>query len=371
MKDKNLELVKKLRHELHQYAEPSNHEVWTKQHIIDFLKMHTKLEIVDKGLWFYAIYRAGEGKKNIAYRADFDAVLIPETIDIPYASMNPGVSHKCGHDGHSATLAGFALEIDQDGADKNIFFLFQHAEETGDGAAHCAVFIKENNIEEIFAYHNMSGMELNSINVIDGTSNFASRGMTIHMEGTPSHASQPELGKNPAFAIAKIIDAIPEWTSLENNKGLVLCTVIQVDIGERAFGISASKGDLLLTIRAQYEEELDKLQNNIEWFAKSQANNYKLEVSFSYNDIFPATYNHKESSDKIRLVSKERGFKVVEMEVGFRASEDFGHYLKQTKGSICYIGNGEDYPAIHTNRYDFPDEIIETAVELFKGLAKL
>ena len=86
-------------------------------------------------------------KKNIEYRADFDAVLIPETIDIPYASMNPRVSHKCGHDGHSATLAGFALEIDQD------------------GAAQCAVFIKENNIEGIFAYHNMSGMELNSINV--------------------------------------------------------------------------------------------------------------------------------------------------------------------------------------------------------------
>ena len=26
------------------------------------------------------------------------------------------------------------MEIDQDGSDNNIFFLFQHAEETGDGA---------------------------------------------------------------------------------------------------------------------------------------------------------------------------------------------------------------------------------------------
>jgi metal-dependent amidase/aminoacylase/carboxypeptidase family protein len=60
---------------------------------------------------------------------------------------------------------------------------------------------------------------------------------------------------------------------------------------------------------------------------------------------------------------------VVEMKKGFRGSEDFGHYLKKTKGAICYIGNGLDYPAVHTHEYDFPDEIIETAVELFKELA--
>ena len=371
LKPSNLTLVKKLRHELHQHPEASNHEVLTKQYLIEFLKIHTKLEIVDRGLWFYAIYHGGDGKKNIAYRADIDAILMAENLDIPHASKNPGVSHKCGHDGHAATMAGFALEIDQNGADKNIFFLFQHAEETGDGAAQCAVFIKEHDIEEIFAYHNMSGMKLNAIHVIDGTSNFASRGMTITMEGVPTHASMPELGKNPAYAMAKVIDAIPEWTSEGNNKGLVLCTVIQVDVGERAFGIAASKGDLLLTIRAQYEEELDLLQKNLEELSKAQGEKYELKVSFSYNDIFPVTSNHKVSNDKIRKVAKDKGFVLTEMERGFRGSEDYGHYLKETKGAICFIGNGENHPQVHTYEYDFPDEIIETAVELFKGLAEI
>lgn len=370
MEKKNLELVKQLRHELHQHPELSNQEIWTKQYLIDFLKTHTKLEIVDKGLWFYAIYRAGEEKKNIAFRADFDALPIPETMDIPHASRFPGISHKCGHDGHAACLAGFALEIDQMGADKNIFFLFQHAEETGDGAAQCATFIEENNIAEIFAYHNMSGMALKSVNVIDGTAHCASKGMTIHMEGSPAHASQPEDGANPSFAIAKVINAIPDLISPENNEGMVLCTVVQVDIGERAFGMSASKGDLLLTIRALYEAELDKLQKNLEDLALSQAKTYGLKVSFAYNDIFPETINHKESTDKIRKVCQDKGLQLVEMAEAFRASEDFGHYLKETNGAICYIGNGEDYSQIHTFEYDFPDEIIETAVELFKGLAE-
>ena len=349
MKAANLELVTKLRHELHEHPELSNGEQWTKQHLISFLRRHTKLEIVEHDLWFYALYRAGADKPNIAFRADMDAIPMAEPGDLkPYASRVPGVSHKCGHDGHAATLAGFALEIDQQGADKNIFFLFQHAEETGEGAALCAPFIGENNITEIFAYHNLSGMKFQSVNIIDGTSFCASRGMIITMEGSPAHASEPEKGANPAFAIAKLIDAIPGLIAPEKNRGMVLCTVIQVNVGERAFGVSASKGELLLTIRALYEEELDTLQQNLEELAQELARQYSLAVCFSYNDCFPGTVNHKESADKIRKVCAAKGFELVEMAAPFRSSEDFGHYLKQTKGAIFFIGNGEDYPHLHS-----------------------
>ena len=371
MKKENLALVTALRHELHQYPEPSNNEEWTKERLMEFLKTHTNLEIADRGKWFYAVYRAGEEKRNIAFRADFDAILFHEKPDMPYASKNPGVAHKCGHDGHSASLAGLALEIDQEGAPYNVFFLFQHAEETGDGAAEAAVFVKENDIHEIFAYHNMSGWPEKAVVVKNDTLMFASRGMVIHMEGTPTHASQPEFGKNPAHAIAQVINAIPAFTRPEDHKGLVLCTIIQLDVGERAFGVAASKGDLLLTIRAEFEEELDLLQQKLENLAMEKAKVDGIDVTFEYHDVFPVTSNHKESSDKIRQVCRAKGFQLVEMEQGMRGSEDFGHYLKETKGAMCYIGNGEDYPQVHTNEYDFPDSITETAVELFKGLVAL
>lgn len=370
MDNKNLELIRELRHQLHQHPELSNQEVWTKQHLIDFLKTHTKLEIVDKGNWVYAAYKAGEDKKNIAFRAEIDAIPMNEELEISYASKVSGAAHKCGHDGHAACLAGLALEIDQKGSDKNIYFLFQHAEETGDGAFECASLIKENNIEEIFAFHNMSGMAFKSVNVIDGTAHCSSKGMIIHMEGAPAHASEPENGANPAFAIARIINSIPGLIAPQNNRGMVLCTVIQVDIGERAFGVSASKGNLLLTIRAFYESEMDRLQKNLEELSLREATKDGLKVSFSYNDAFPETSNHKESSDKIRQVCRAKGFPLVEMKEAFRCSEDFGHYLKQTKGAICFIGNGENYPSIHTSQYDFSDDIMETAVELFKGIAE-
>lgn len=370
MKQENLQLAVTLRREMHQHPELSNEEVWTKQHLITFLKTYTSLEIVDKGTWFYAIYSAGENLPKVAFRAEFDALPMDEVLDIPWASQIPGKAHKCGHDGHAATLAAFALEIDQEGADKNIYFLFQPAEETGDGAIQCVKLIEEHQIDEIFAYHNMSGLPFKSVGIIDGTAFCASKGMSIHLKGSPAHASQPEQGVNPSFAIGHILGAIPQFTSPEVNKGLILCTVVQIDVGEHAFGIAASEGVLRMTIRARYEEELVRLQENLETYAKEQATQFGLMISFEYNDEFPETINHSESADKIRQATAVLGLPIIELEEAYRGSEDFGHFTKLTKGAYCFIGNGEQYPNVHTYEYDFRDELIEVGTALFKTLVK-
>lgn len=371
MEKSNLQSVIDLRHELHTHPELSYAEVWTRQRLIDFLKEHTNnLEIVDEGKkYFYAAYRAGEGKKNIAFRADFDALPIPETIDLPWGSTIPGVAHKCGHDGHSSALAGFALEVDQKGADQNIFFLFQHAEETAQGAIEARDILQKENIDEIYGFHNMPGIPLKTVSIIDGTAHFASRGMCIEMVGYPSHASEPEKGVNPSYAIAKLINAIPEFTSSKMNEGLVLCTVIQIDVGSENYGIAAHTGALKMTIRAEKEEELDRLQINLENLSRQLSEQEGIHVTFKYNDIFPETVNTKECSDVVRNVCQEKGLAWQELPTPYRASEDFGEYLKQVKGSYFYVGSGENHPGLHTLQYDFPDEIIETVVEVYKGIA--
>lgn len=66
--------------------------------------------------------------------------------------------------------------------------------------------------------------------------------------------------------------------------------------------------------------------------------------------------------------ARQGGMEVLAMKELFRASEDFGHYLKVCPGAMVYVGNGEEYPQIHTDRYDFPDKILETIVELFKHI---
>ena len=95
MKKENLEKAIKLRHELHEHPELSNQEIWTKNHLIEFLREHTGLEIVDRGRWFYAVYRSETGNRkqetgnrNIAFRADFDAIAMEEPDTLEYHNMS-------------------------------------------------------------------------------------------------------------------------------------------------------------------------------------------------------------------------------------------------------------------------------------------
>lgn len=364
----NWELCTTLRHELHAHPELSNQERWTKERLMTFLRDHTGLGLVDRGAWFYAVYRAGEDRQGIAFRADFDAVPVSDGCDVPYRSQRPGVGHKCGHDGHSAALCALALEVERVKPEKNVFFLFQHAEETGDGARVCAALLDDEMVDEIYAFHNMSGYPENAVCLRSGTMNYASRGMTIHLTGAPAHASQPEQGRNPAFAVAHIIDRLSDLTRPERCMGEVLCTVVQIDVGEPAFGVSAHRGDLRLTIRAEYETELDALQSEIEALADAEAERYGLKFSVDYCDMFPETANDPASARKVGEAARSLGLEVIQMPHGMRGSEDFGHYLKKAPGAIFLIGNGEDYPGLHTEGFDFRDEEIGTSVDLFLKL---
>ena len=369
MKSNILQQAISLRHELHAHPELSNHETWTKARLMEFLRSNTShLEIVDRGSWFYAAHRAGLDRPGVAFRADFDAVPVEDSLDVPYVSAFPGIGHKCGHDGHSACLAALGLEVDQRGADKNVFLLFQHAEETGDGAKICTALFQEEQIDEIFAFHNRPGIPLGVVQLLDGTIYCGSEGMILDFQGIPSHAAMPELGRNPAYAIAEIISALPQLQNPVLYRGLVLATIIQVDVGERAFGTQASRGKLLLTIRGEFEEDLRRLRGTLEQFARERADAWGLGLQIDACDVFPNTVSHRTSNEKIRSVCRELGIPVRDLPSPHRSSEDFGYYTKQIPGAFFEIGSGETCPDLHTVGMDFPDAIIPTAVDLFLGL---
>ncbi len=370
---KNLELATELRHELHAHPELSLHETWTKQRLLLFMRENTRnLEIIDPGKgYFYAKYNAGPDKPVIAFRADFDALPIEEGIDVPWASQNPGVSHKCGHDGHSSTMACFAMEVDQKGADCNIIFLFQDAEEVGAGAPVAVEALKKEHVQEIYGLHNWSAMEVDKVHLLIGPLMPASKGMTVHMVGSPAHASQPEDGVNPAFALAEIVRAIPELTSPEGKKGYVMCTIVQLDVGALNFGVQASEGSLSMTLRAQFADEIADLQDAIERMAKRLAAEQGMQVDFSFNDEFTALINDEVCVEKVRAACERAGIEWSNLPVPspIRSSEDFGTYTSVFPGCMFYVGNGMDYPPIHTTEFDFRDANIAIGASVFKEIA--
>jgi len=364
------DLAVELRHELHRHPELANQEVQTKQLIMEFLEKHTELELVDRGPWFYAIYKSGADGPGIAFRACMDAIALSEDCSLPYHSENTEASHKWGNDGHCASLAAFAVETSRHGAPRDVYFLFQHAGETGIGATECCELIRERGIEEMFSFQNMPEYPYGAIAAREGTINCASKGVSVKLIGATSHASIPENGRNPAQTAAKIVQYVPDMLAGDQYYGLVQCTIVHIKLGDRNFNTSPGEAEICFTCRGQYEYELDAIVKELISVATKLSLAGNLDIEISYSDAFPETANCSGSVEKIRKACKNCGYEYIDMNEPLRGSEDFGHYTKLIDGANFFIGAG-DVPDLCTEGYDFDDSLIETAVEVYKRVAAI
>lgn len=360
-----------LRHEIHMYPDLSNEERPTLERIMAFLKRNTKnIEIHDAGHYIWCAYRSPDPKKpNMAFRGDCDALPMEDLVEQPWRSRIPGKGHNCGHDGHTAALAGLILSVDRYGADRDVFFIFQPAEENGTGARSCMAFITDNNIKQIFSMHGHGKHYPFSIATRKGTLQCASKGMTVTMTGTPAHAGNPQDGKNPSMALCALAEYSHTVLNDPKFKGLILATIIHMGIGKKnAFGVSASAGELQMTIRSENDADLEGLQTMIEVKAKELAEADGLQISFAYQDEFPVVYNDDACVEKLRKAAMVCGYLFYEVPEPRRGSEDIGYFLKAVPGCHYYCSFGYDHPDNHTSKYDFDDEGVERTVNVNMAL---
>lgn len=372
-----------LRHRLHNIPEASMHETQTKAMLMSFLRENTNLEVVDRGEWFYAVLKCSDdrmGDENndsdeqrrqiaeksanrfpIAFRADVDAVCGQDG--------KPG--HYCGHDGHSSILCGTAVLLSRMAAlNRDVCFIFQPGEEIGAGAKLCRELIAEKNIGEVYGLHNIPGYPRNHVLTIDGTFACASTGLEIHMTGAASHAAYPEAGKNPGPALARLLLEVEKLTEEYNrSKGFVRMTLIGMDVGSANYGVAASEGTLRMTVRAEKEKVFAAYVDEIKKLAQNMAYDGEFELEIQEIERFPATENHAKNVDKLRKCAADQNIVITELAEPMRWSEDFGYYLQATNGAFFGVGDGEDHAQLHTAGFEFPDEIIETAIKMFVGLA--
>ena len=359
--DETFEKIKELRKELHEIPELSGQERKTMEVLKMFLRKHTSLSVNDRGSWFYAIHQEDGAGETVVFRADMDA--IKGAGNIPY--------HGCGHDGHSAILAGLCLLTEGRVFQKNLCFLFQPAEETGEGGKICCNLLEELGADRVYGFHNLPGYPLGTAVMRRETFSCASRGLIIRLTGKPCHAAYPEQGINPAYLISGIIASLPDFLKPEEYQGMVLASIIEVKVGDESFGVSAGDGTLALTIRAEHLEDLDKLEGRIRDEAESKAEAEHMACCITRRDEFPDTVNTAEIADKIRMLFEKEGIPCLEAAAPFRWSEDFGWYLKKSQGMYFGMGAGEDCPDLHTPDYEFPDELIRNAVRCLYLLAEI
>ena len=103
------------RHHIHTNPELSTVEKNASDYVVLELK---KLGIkkINQGFSMHSVLVEIDGIEagpTILFRCELDALPIKEDNDFAHRSKNAGVSHKCGHDGHAATMFRFAQKLIQ------------------------------------------------------------------------------------------------------------------------------------------------------------------------------------------------------------------------------------------------------------------
>ena len=104
------------RQRLHQLAEVSGLEIRTAAQIADYLQQFNPDELLKNvgGTGVIAVFKGAQKGPSVLFRAELDALPIPETCTLTYSSEDKETGHKCGHDGHMAILLGLAGLLAED-----------------------------------------------------------------------------------------------------------------------------------------------------------------------------------------------------------------------------------------------------------------
>ncbi len=374
----NIELLKELitfRKMLHANPEVSGKEYNTAKSVAEFLKTCTPTKVIENigGTGIVAEFDSGKPGKSVMFRAELDALPIQEINTFAHKSTIEGVSHKCGHDGHATVLLGLARILsDQKPKTGKIYLLFQPAEEDGEGAK--AVFADPKfealKPDYIFAFHNLPAYPLNQIVVKHKSFTAAVKSIIIKINGKTAHAAEPENGLNPALAIAEILQESAKLSNNDTNRNdFTLITPIHIEMGEIAYGISAGYGEIRLTIRTWNEETMEKLTADLTNCIDKASENHQMPITYSWTQEFYANQNDDEAVALVKESATNLDFDILERKFPFKWGEDFGLFTQHFNGAMFGIGSGKESPSLHNPDYDFPDEILPNAIQLFHQIS--
>lgn len=368
-----------LRKKLHQNPELSGNEHRTSGRIVDVIRKFKPDQIIENlgGYGIALIFNPASLKydKTVLFRAELDALPLSEETELPYRSKQTGVMHACGHDGHMTILTGLAKKIsEKPPRNIRIILLFQPSEETGKGAAQIMEddrFISLN-INSGYALHNLPGYNENTIYLRYDTFACASVGVEVKFKGKSSHAAYPEEGINPAMAVSAFLQKTNQNLApfFENDySGKFAITFIKM--GEPAFGMSPGEATVGITLRAATDKKLLEALKHIETVIIQMRKKFNGSVSFSKKEPFSAVINDQHGVNVVKNAARESSLKLEELPEPFPWSEDFGAFREKFPITLFGIGAGQKSAPLHSESYDFNDNLIATGITIFEKIVEL
>lgn len=372
--------MKEWRQDLHRIPEIGLQEHKTSEFIKNKLKswnIDFKSGYANTGIVAWVKGSKGTSEKTIGLRADFDALPMKEKNSFNHKSMNEGMMHACGHDGHTTMLLGAAKYLKENPEfDGKVYFIFQPGEEGFSGGEKMIKegLFKDHKIDEVYALHNWPELPIGQFGVSTGPIMAAVDEFDITVKGKGGHAALPHLAIDPVVIASQIVLSLQTIISRFLNpvdKALITVTKIH---GGSAHNVIDDEVILSGTVRTFKPSIRDQIERKIKEIVKGIANANGGESEVVYIRKYPPTINSEKESIFASNVAKELvGEKNVQMDVEpSMGGEDFSYLLNEKPGSYLYIGQGDvDHKDnLHTTKYDFNDDLLPIGVNYWVNLVK-
>lgn len=360
---------------MHRNPELSMKEENTAQYLTDILGQWGYE--VETGVGKYGIVaslKVGDSEKAIGLRADFDALPIQEDNELPYKSKVPGISHLCGHDGHSTMLLAAGKYLSETrNFNGTVRLIFQPGEETMEGGP---AMIKDGLFERfpvdaVYGMHNMPGLELGTFYFADGDVMAAVDNWEIEITGKGGHGSMPELSIDPIVAASSLVMALQTIVSRNMNPAhSAVVTVGAFQSGE-AGNVIAQSAILRLSIRTKTDADRKMVLDKIQTLTRTQAEGFGCTYEIRQGVPGAVLVNSKEETLEAYEIAQSAFGEDRTVYPGptFLGSEDFAFMLQKRPGTYCFIGNG-DTPMVHHPEFVFNQDILARGAAYWVALTE-
>lgn len=370
--------IRRIREDLHKHPELGLQEHRTGAVVAEALRGMGLEEVRERvaGTGVIGLLRGARPGRTVALRADMDALPIQEETGLPYASVNEGVMHACGHDGHTACVLGTAAVLAgmRERIAGNVKFIFQPAEEGWRGGEMMVRegCLKDPDVDAIFALHGLHAIGLGQVLLYPQPA-VAVLGFQIHVRGKGGHGAMPHICVDPVAIGAQIISAAQTIVSREIRPDEpVVLTFGALKAGTKG-NIIPDSARIYGTIRALEMQPMKRVRRALGRVARGVAKAMRGGVTISDEHEYPPVKNDLKMLEFVRQVAEETvgPRNVLPPGEQLMGGEDFGFYLPGQGGvpGVIFFLGVETREALHTPRFDFGAAALEPGIRMLAGLA--